>query len=59
MQRTFSASAPNRLRLADIPYVSTRSGFCFIAFVIDAFGRRIVSWRMSSSLSARARHRRA
>jgi putative transposase len=44
--------APNRLWLADITYVSTWSGFCYTAFVIDAFSRRIVGWRVSSSLRA-------
>jgi transposase InsO family protein len=33
-------------------YVSTWSGFCYTAFVIDAFSRRIVGWRVSSSLRA-------
>lgn len=52
VERVFSAPAPNRLWLADITYVSTWSGFCYTAFVIDAFSRRIVGWRVSSSLRA-------
>src|SRR5664280_2906512 len=52
VERVFSALAPNRLWLADITYVSTWSGFCYTAFVIDAFSRRIVGWRVSSSLRA-------
>ena len=33
-------------------YVATWRGFVYVAFVIDAFARRIVGWRVSSSLSA-------
>src|SRR6266542_2533329 len=52
VDRQFSASAPNRLWLADLTYVSTWSGFAYTAFVIDAFSRAIVGWRVSSSLRA-------
>ena len=52
VERVFTAPAPNRLWLADITYVSTWSGFCYTAFVIDAFSRRIVGWRVASSLRA-------
>ena len=50
MDRVFSATAPDRLWVADLTYVWTPSGFCYAAFVIDAFSRRIVGWRVSSSL---------
>jgi len=33
-------------------YVATWSGFCYTAFVIDAFSRAIVGWRVSSTLRA-------
>jgi len=52
VERVFSAPAPNRLWVADLTYVSTWAGFCYTAFVIDAFSRRIVGWRVSSSLRA-------
>ena len=50
VDRSFEADAPNRLWLADITYVPTWSGFAYAAFVIDAFSRFIVGWRVSSSL---------
>ena len=50
VHRVFTADAPDRLWVADLTYVWTRAGFCYAAFVIDAFGRRIVGWRVSSSL---------
>lgn len=52
VERVFTASAPNRLWVADLTYVSTWSGFVYTAFVIDAFSRAIVGWRVSSSLRA-------
>ena len=50
VERVFSASAPDRLWVADLTYVWTRGGFCYAAFIIDAFSRRIVGWRVSPSL---------
>jgi putative transposase len=52
VERVFTASEPNRLWVADLTYVSTWSGFVYTAFVIDAFSRAIVGWRVSSSLRA-------
>src|SRR5690606_29308704 len=50
VNRTFAAPAPNRLWVADLTYVWTRAGFCYTAFVIDAFSRTIVGWRVATSL---------
>lgn len=52
VQRTFAAAAPNRLWVADLTYVWTRTGFVYTAFIVDAFSRAIVGWRVSSSLRA-------
>ncbi len=50
VQRQFAASRPNQLWVADITYVATWAGFVYVAFVIDAFARRIVGWRVTRSL---------
>jgi transposase InsO family protein len=42
VNRVFHAPAPNMLWLSDFTYVSTWSGFVYVAFVIDAYARRIV-----------------
>jgi len=47
VNRQFHAPAPNRLWVSDFTYVSTWSGFVHVAFVIDAYARRIVGWRVS------------
>jgi transposase InsO family protein len=52
VNRPFQAPQPNALWLADFTYVATWSGFVHVAFVIDAFARRIVGWRVSRSAHA-------
>jgi len=52
VKRNFSVSRPNALWVADLTYVATWRGFVYVAFVIDAFARRIVGWRVSNSLQA-------
>ncbi len=43
-------TAPNQLWVADLTYVATWRGFVYVAFVVDAYARRIVGWRAPSSL---------
>ena len=50
--RVFRAPAPNRLWVSDFTYVATWGGFVYVAFVIDAFARRIVGWRVSRVATA-------
>jgi putative transposase len=51
VQRQFGPPAPNRLWVADITYVSTWSGWVYVAFVIDAYARRILGWRVATTMS--------
>jgi putative transposase len=50
VNRHFKAQRPNQLWVADFTYVSTWQGFVYVAFVVDVFARRIVGWRVSSSM---------
>lgn len=50
VQRTFTALRPNALWVADLTYVATWTGFVYVAFVIDVFARRIVGWRVATTL---------
>jgi putative transposase len=50
VNRDFAADRPNALWVADLTYVATWRGFVYVAFVIDAYARRIVGWRVSNSL---------
>jgi putative transposase len=46
VERDFAVAGPNRLWVSDLTYVATWRGFMYVAFVIDAFSRRIVGWRL-------------
>jgi transposase InsO family protein len=50
VHRAFKADRPNQLWVSDFTYVSTWQGFVYVAFVIDVFARRIVGWRVSTSM---------
>lgn len=50
VNRQFRADRPNQLWVSDFTYVSTWQGMIYVAFVIDVFARRIVGWRVSSSM---------
>ena len=52
VNRQFHAPAPNRLWVSDFTYVSTWSGFVYVAFVIDVYARYIVGWRVSRTAHA-------
>ena len=52
VNRQFRAARPNVLWVSDFTYVSTWTGFVYVAFVIDAFARRIVGWRVSRTAHA-------
>jgi putative transposase len=50
VNRAFAPRAPNRLWVADFSYVPTWSGMVYAAFVIDAFARRILGWRVATTM---------
>src|SRR5438093_633031 len=52
VNRQFRAPRPNVLWLSDFTYVATWTGFVYVAFVIDAYARRIVGWRASRTAHA-------
>ena len=58
VNRQFRAPRPNVLWVSDFTYVATWSGFVYVAFVIDAYARRIVGWRVSRTGPCQLRARR-
>ena len=52
VNRQFRVPAPDMLWVSDFTYVATWQGFVYVAFVIDAFARRIVGWRVSRAANA-------
>jgi putative transposase len=51
VNRQFHAQRPNQLWVSDFTYVSTWQGWLYVAFVEDVFARRIVGWRVSTSMT--------
>lgn len=51
VRRNFNPLAPNKLWVADFTYVSTLAGWVYVAFVIDAYARRILGWKVSTSMT--------
>ena len=50
VDRDFRSHGPNQLWVADITYISTWSGFLYLAVVLDAWSRRVVGWAMATHL---------
>ena len=50
VHRNFTAERPKQLWVADLTYMATWTGFVYVAFVVDAFSRMIVVWRVATTL---------
>ena len=50
VNREFSADAPNRLWVTDLTFVPTWAGVAYVCFIIDAFSRTIVGWRVAAHM---------
>lgn len=50
VNRLFRADRPDALWVTDLTYVPTRSGMAYVCFIVDAFSRRIVGWRVASNM---------
>lgn len=50
VNREFTADAPDRLWVTDLTFVATWSGVAYVCFIVDAFSRRIVGWRVAGHM---------
>jgi putative transposase len=50
VNRNFRADRPDALWVTDLTYVPTRSGMAYVCFIVDAFSRRIVGWRVAANM---------
>ena len=50
VNRQFRADRPDALWVTDLTYVPTRSGMAYVCFIVDAFSRRIVGWRVATNM---------
>jgi putative transposase len=52
LNRQFNPAGPNQAWVADITYIRTRSGWLYLAVVLDLFARKVVGWAMASDMQA-------
>lgn len=50
VNRQFSADGPNRLWVTDLTFVATWAGVAYVCFIVDAFSRMIVGWRVAAHM---------
>lgn len=49
LDRDFTATAPNRVWVADFTYCRSWAGFVYVAFIVDVFAQRVVAWHAATS----------
>ena len=52
LDRQFNPTRPNQAWVADITYIRTRSGWLYLAVVLDLFARKVVGWAMAPDMQA-------
>jgi transposase InsO family protein len=50
VKRVFSSTAPNQLWVTDLTFVPTWAGVAYVCFIVDAYSRTIVGWRVASTM---------
>lgn len=50
VRRSFTATRPNELWVADITYIRTDAGYLFLAAILDVFSRRVIGWAMDTHM---------
>jgi putative transposase len=50
VNRNFTADRPDALWVTDLTYVPTRTGMAYVCFIVDAFSRMIVGWRVAANM---------
>ena len=52
LDRQFEQALPNQVWVADITYIRTKSGWLYLAAVLDLHSRKIVGWAIAPSMPA-------
>ena len=52
LQRDFTATRPNETWVADLTYIRTWNGFCYLAFILDCHSRMVVGWQLATHMRA-------
>ena len=51
LDRDFTAEGPNRLGVTDLTHVGAHAATAYVCFIIDAYSRAIVGWRVASNMA--------
>lgn len=52
--RGISLTAANQLWVADITYISTAEGVCYLHLITDAYSHKVIGWNLAETLKASA-----
>ncbi len=52
LNRQFKPAAANQAWVSDITYIRTRSGWLYLAAVLDLYSRKVVGWAMAPNMPA-------
>ena len=52
LARRFNPSGPNQAWVSDITYIRTRSGWLYLAVVLDLYASKVVGWAMAPTMHA-------
>jgi putative transposase len=52
LAKEFTPTGPNQLWVADITYIDTQEGVCYLHLITDAFTHEIIGWMLSDTLTA-------
>ena len=47
LSRCFTAAKPNRAWVGDVTFIATRSGWLYLAVLLDLYSRKVIGWAMS------------
>jgi len=52
LERDFDSAAPGEKWVSDITYIPTTKGWTYLTAIIDLYGRRVVGWSLSRTMTA-------
>jgi len=53
LNRCFRVEKPNRIWIGDVTFIATRSGWVYLAVLLDLYSRKVIGWSMSERIDKR------
>ena len=51
VNRCFKTEEPNRVWLGDVTFIATRTGWLYLAVILDLYSRKVIGWSMSNLIN--------